>query len=134
MFPFAQTAVTFAATVLVAAIVWATFSVYGLGDFESAWGRGGSVQVLWLLSIALSLAALVGSAIGARIAGRDRLVARRLILIAALVYLSLTYAVSWLAEEIGWTAPLVLVWLVLGPSLISYCLVRSAGVPRGSDA
>jgi hypothetical protein len=134
MLPFAQIAVTFATTVLLAALVWATFSVYGLGEFESAWGRGGSVQVLWLLSIAMSLAALVGSAIGASMAGRNRAVAKRLVLVAALVYLPLSYGALWLLGAIGSPTPVVLVWLVLGPGLISFALVRGAGTPGRRDA
>lgn len=46
----------------------ATFSVYGLGHFERAWGRVGSLQALWWASFFCGLLASVVFALGATVA------------------------------------------------------------------
>jgi hypothetical protein len=129
MFPYARTALTFASTVLVMLIAWFTVSVYGLGQYEPAWGRGGTVQVGWWLSAGVALAALVSSGMGASLAGRERTVSRVAAVITAAGYVGVSYWMLLLLSRFGAPRLLSALWVIVLPGVCTYVLTRvSAGV------
>jgi peptidoglycan/LPS O-acetylase OafA/YrhL len=61
------TAMTFLLCMLVAAVI----SVYGFDEYERAWGRGGSFQVLSWVAVAASVGVGICAALGFRVGGES---------------------------------------------------------------
>jgi hypothetical protein len=68
MRPWAHLALLFSGAAVLVALVLAPVSVYVFGQYERAWGKGGSTQVLWWVSIGWGVVALLSAAVGAAVA------------------------------------------------------------------
>ncbi len=129
MKPFAQFAVYFTAGLLLTMLLWSTISVYVLDQYERAWGHGGSVQVLWWLSILGAIAALFGAGSGAHLLAPHRTISARVAFISGVTFLPVSAAIVWL---LGVTdgrvpGPIVLLWFFLGPAALGGALGRLLG-------
>jgi hypothetical protein len=71
MHAWARAAVTSAATVWVAVIVFGAVSIYGFEQYEMAWGRGASLQVyLWIAS-GVAFVSCFGAGVGYCVASKS---------------------------------------------------------------
>ena len=129
MRPFGKVALHFAGTVFVLLLLWSPFSVYVLGDYERAWGRGGSLQVLWWLSFGAFLLTLFSSGLGAKAAVPQRPVPTLTSVLAGLAFVVASAVVLWLLSLLGQDiARFILIgWFVLVPALIGFCLIKRFG-------
>src|ERR1700678_841043 len=91
--------IQFTGAALAFALVAAPVSVYLFGEYEPAWGKGGSTQVLWWIAIGWALIGIFSSAIGAAAARRPSRVPKLLSLTAGAVFFPITYElIAWLAR------------------------------------
>jgi hypothetical protein len=129
MRPFGKVALHFAVTVFVLLLLWSPFSVYVLGEYERAWGRGGSVQVLWLLSFCAFLLTLFSSGLGAKAAVPQRPVPMLTSVLAGLAFVLTSAVVLWLISFLGQDIArfIVIGWFVLAPGFTGFFLIKHFG-------
>jgi len=129
MKPFAQFAVYFTAGLLLTMLSWSTISVYVFDQYERAWGHGGSVQVLWWLSILGAIAAFFGAGSAVHWLAPHRTVSARVAFISGVAFLPVSAAIVWL---LGLTdgrvpGPIALLWFFVGPAALGVSVVRLLG-------
>lgn len=129
MRPFGKIAVYFAGTILVLLLLWSTVSVYMLDQYERAWGRGGSVQVLWMLSVTVALLTLFSSGLGAKAAFPQRHAPAIASALAALLFVGISAILFWLLPSMHQDVALFgfLAWISLGPAILGFGLITHYG-------
>jgi len=131
MRPWAHLALLFSGAAVAVALVVAPISVYVFGQYEHAWGKGGSTQVLWWVSIGWGFLALFSVAIGAAAAQRSGRVPTFLALLAGAAFLpaSLFLMAAFDRSILTLLPPIGIGWLLVGPAIVGFCLARwcSAG-------
>lgn len=129
MRPFGKVALHFAVTVFVLLLLWSPFSIYVLGEYERAWGRGGSLQVLWLLSCCAFLLMLFSSGLGAKAATPQRPVPTLTSVLAGLLFVALSAIMLWLLSFFSHsiTGFIAVAWFVLMPAFIGFYLIKHFG-------
>ena len=129
MKPFARVAVYFALGLLVPMLLWSTISVYVLDQYEHAWGHGGSVQVLWALSLAAAVAALTSVGVAVRWLAPRRSVSGTAAFTTGIVFFVVSAAAVWLLGLFDGriSAPPALLWFIVGPAVVSVGLAYLIG-------
>ena len=134
MKPFTRIAVYFAGGLLVPMLLWSTISVYGFDQYERAWGHGGSVQVLWALSLASATGALASVGTAVRWLAPKRSVSGPVAFAAGIAFFLVSAAGVWLLGlfDGGISGPPALLWFIAGPAVLSVALARLLGKESSS--
>jgi hypothetical protein len=129
MKPHAHFALYFAGGIVAPMLLWSTVSVYAFDQYERAWGHGGSVQVLWALSLAAGIAALFSVATALRWAAPRRIVSSMVAFSSGVSFFLVSAFVAWALGlyQGSVSGPTMLLWFIAGPALVSALLVRAVG-------
>jgi len=132
MHAWARAAVTTAITIWLTVVIVGAVSIYGFGQYDSAWGRGGSLQVYVWIATGTSVIACFGSGLGFRVgAGSGGVPGRAGVVTTGVVALALSVAVLALV-----TYPTDIAVLVVGgsfflvPAVVAYVACKLAGRRR----
>jgi len=105
--------------------VAAAVSVYAFDAYERAWGKGGSVQVLWMLAIAFSLAASLAFAAALRLRRRKPTRTEAVLLGGAVALVFVLYAsVAKSLPSILQSAPVFFLFMPVAAALSSFATRR----------
>jgi hypothetical protein len=122
---FAIVAILMSVSVLAVFAIASTIAIYGFDGYEPAWGKGGSVQVAWWMSLAAAIIVLFGSGVGALLAGKDNVTKPWVVAVTGVAFAFLSIVVFWLLSASGFEYAhlYVIPWFLLVPAYVGYLLV-----------
>jgi hypothetical protein len=130
MHPWARAALQMAVGFWVAVVLFETVAIYGFGQFEHAWGRGPSLQVVSWVATGVALVVLVSAALGFKV-GSQRGTVPRAIIAASLGFLLvlLLSLILWVLSRIPSKVGLLNAATALGlvavtTTTLAYCTAR----------
>jgi hypothetical protein len=100
-----------------------------LEQYERSWGRGGSVQVLWMLSVAVALLTLISSGLGAKAASPQRHAPAIASALAAFFFIGISAILFWFIPSMHQDVALFsfLGWLSVGPAILGFGVIKRYG-------
>jgi hypothetical protein len=129
MDPPSRFALHFALGLLLSMLLAPTISVYGFNEYEPAWGHGGSVQVLWWLSIGVAVCALFSVAIAVSWLAPGRSMSASAAFVSGVVFSLITILGMWIIARFITDIPglIGLLWAFIGPAVLGVGVMRALG-------